>query len=91
MSNLSQSLHMTNESLAARPFSRGAIRAFVATERHHWKQELDAKNKRIAELEAALRGYHRAANSIPFAQWTREMHQAEIVLEGASQQLSLPL
>jgi hypothetical protein len=33
------------------------------------------------ELRAALEGYHKGADSIPYAQWSREQHAADIALK----------
>lgn len=45
---------------------------------------LRAENARLVErvetLEKTLRGYHKVANSLPYAQWTPEMHRAESAL-----------
>lgn len=35
----------------------------------------------VRNLVKALRGYHRAADSWPYARWSAEMHAAEAVLE----------
>jgi hypothetical protein len=37
--------------------------------------------KHAQELRAALEGYHKGADSIPYAQWSREQHAADIALK----------
>ena len=46
-----------------------------------WKEEENAKlREENARLRAALRGLFKP-DSIPYAQWAREMHAAHIALE----------
>ena len=37
--------------------------------------------KHAQELRAALEGYHKGADSIPYAKWSREQHAADIALK----------
>lgn len=54
MSQLQKCKDILDSSISTTTFSRGAIRGFLATERHAWQQELDSRDRRIAELEGAL-------------------------------------
>jgi len=45
------------------------------------ERERDSALKHAQELRAALEGYHKGADSIPYAQWSREQHAADIALK----------
>ena len=54
-----------------------------------WKKEQESSRGEVAKLReenarlrAALRGLFKP-DGVPYAQWTREMHEAHIVLESA--------